>query len=212
MTQHPRFLLFAVIVILFGWAAQRRQAEWKSRFNSDDRLSDPSDLTPETTHQVSFFDQWCHKHDVYPFDCWTDAGYDPTRSKLPRDIQIVCAMSYGKSDIENGGFHQFFHNNTGCFAPEMIEWCERANLPDAANVIRHAMKKLFVGEYPRSQEERIRLLEKVAPSNDPRSFHYFRELDERFYQLLSEGTDFDFATDRWLRETCGINQLDDPPY
>lgn len=162
---------------------------------------------------VPFHDEWRRIHNVYPFECWSDEGYNPDLSDVPRDIQIFAAMDYGTSDINNGGFHQFFHNSTGMFAPEMVEWCNRAGLEDVAEVIRDAMDKLVDGEYPRSRAKRVQTLRRLLPAKTRVGFEGpFDELNNKFYFLLSNnGSRYDDAANRWLRETCGISDLDDPP-
>src|SRR5437867_797140 len=81
------------------------------------------------------YSRWLLINNVHPFPCWGETGYDPTKSGVPRDIQLLWAMSYGTSDIYNGGFHQFFSNWTGILAPEMIEWCKRAGFEKTAGII-----------------------------------------------------------------------------
>ncbi len=98
------------------------------------RLISKLEKLPVDTHP--FYSRWCLMNDLDPFSCWTDDGYDPSLSNCPRDIQLLIATDYGKSDIENGGFHQFFSNPTGVLAPEMIEWFERAGLAESASVLR----------------------------------------------------------------------------
>jgi len=167
---------------------------------------------PFADYKPPFHDEWRREHDVYPFDCWTDDGYDPSLSDVPRDIQLLSGMDYGKSDIDNGGFHQFFHNGTGVFAPEMVEWCERSGLDDVAEVIRNAMSTLTDGEYPRSREGRHRALARFPMQGHREQWDPFYQLDEKFYASLSNNASrYDDTANKWLRETCGITQLDDPP-
>jgi Domain of unknown function (DUF4375) len=188
-----------------GIATQEEHAlamKWSEEYIASNAQGD---VTP-------FHEQWRAQHDVYPFECWTDDGYDPTRSPIPRDIQLLSAMDYGKSDIDNGGFHQFFNNGTGVFALEMVEWCDRSGLNDVADVIRCAMKTLTVSAYPRSQEHRQRMLAQFPIDGDREQWDPFCRLDDKFDELLSNnGARYDDAADRWLRETCGIAQLDDRP-
>lgn len=121
-------------------------------------------------------------------------------------------MGYGKSDIDNGGFHQFFHNSTGVFAPEMVQWCLRSGLGDVADVIRQAMSTLTAGEYPRSREGRLLALSRFPVLGNREQWDPFYRLDEEFYALLSNnGSRYDDAANTWLRKTCDITQLDDPP-
>ncbi len=186
-----------------------------------DRLIEELDALPATSW--SFHDRWTRVYETWEFDGWTDEGYDASKVSLPRDIQILSAVQYGISDICNGGLHQFFGNGTGVFAPEMVEWFDRAGMPAAADIMRLALTK-FGGAYSRSQEQRcafldsFRLEAECVDSDRPRSdWDPFYELDDRFYDCLSGGSvnpfdaAFTAAADRWLRETCGIRKLSDPP-
>ncbi|OAI57940.1 hypothetical protein AYO47_00160 [Planctomyces sp. SCGC AG-212-M04] len=183
---------------------------------SDDErrpLIEQLDGMPGTKERFFYF--WTRVHDTWNFGGWSDSGYDPSKVNLPRDIQLLGAVEYGVSDIENGGLHQFFHNGTGVFAPEMIEWFDRAGMPACAEVMRKAVAK-FGPEFPRSQEARQTFLGtfkgESRKERDP-----FHELDEPFYDALigpgrlSDRTPFKIAADRWLHETCGITKLSDPP-
>ncbi|QDV87336.1 DMP19 family protein [Planctomycetes bacterium TBK1r] len=174
----------------------------------------------ELGYKPPFFEEWQRKHDVYPFECWTDDGYDPSRSNVARDLQLLAGMDCGKSDIDNGGFHQFFYNGTGVLAPEMVEWCERSGLDDVADVIRQAMSTLTDGDYPRSREDRLTALARFTVGGDRKHCDLFYQehcdpfdqLDEKFFALLSNnGTRYHDAANRWLCETCGITELADPP-
>ncbi|GAB5405100.1 MAG: hypothetical protein Aurels2KO_33310 [Aureliella sp.] len=153
-----------------------------------------------------FYSRWIRLNDVTPFHCWTDDGYDETLSEYPRDVQILAAMIYGHSDIENGGFLQFFTNSTGAFAPEMLEWLERSELDTAADVLREAMA-VFGETFPRSRGARLEFLSEFdgesRQQRDP-----FSQMDDAFYASLPYATHtFDRAADEWLRETCGIKRL-----
>lgn len=169
---------------------------------------------------IPFYHRWLLVQNVSPFEYWTDSEYDPALSDVPHDIQLLAAMSYGKSDIENGGFHQFFSNSTGVFAPEMIEWCERAGLHETAEVIREAVA-FFGDKFPRSREVRNRVLQEYPNrrESDDRDtipigqqvWDPFYSLSSRFYASLPyEEKVFDKAADRWLRDVCGITSLHDP--
>ena len=160
-------------------------------------------------YRPPFYERWMRKHEAYPYECWSDSGYDPTQSEFSRDVQLLAAMDYGKSDIDNGGFHQFFYNSTGVFAPEMVEWCERAGLDDVAALIRKAMATLTDGEYPRSREGRARALARFPALGAREQWDPFYQLDDEFYGLLSNnGSRYEEAANAWLRETCGVTSLD----
>jgi hypothetical protein len=170
------------------------------------RLIRELDQLPVRIHP--FYSRWICVHDIYPFDCWTDAGYDSTRSEIPRDIQLLWATSYGKSDIENGGFHQFFTNSTGVFAPEMIEWFNRADLAQTASVMQAAIAK-FGNAFPRARHAREEFLARFE-GDSQEEWDPFYALSDEFYDSLPSDR-FDAAADRWLRETCGIDRLEQSP-
>lgn len=73
-------------------------------------------------------------------------------------------------------------------------------------------KILAEDDYPRSQEGRIHLLDKFPMKGSREQWDPFWRLDEKFYELPSNnGARYDDAADQWLRETCGITRLEDPP-
>lgn len=168
-----------------------------------DALIDDLELAP--TDMRTFYERWLFVHDVEPFwDSWSDDGFDPSKSKFPRDVQLLAASDYGKSDIDNGGFHQFFRNGTGVFAPEMAEWFERSGQTDAAAVIRDAMH-VFGTDFPRSQDQRREFLGKFD-GNSREEWDPFCEVDDRFYAATDE---FENTANKWLREVCGVKRLRD---
>lgn len=156
-----------------------------------------------------FYERWRRIYDVGEFQCWTETGYDPSLSQWPRDIQLLGAMEYGVSDIDNGGLHQFFGNGTGTMAPEMAEWCERNDLQNIADILREAMA--IVGNpYPRSHSARDQILtdwiNEIGFQKGRRAWDPFQSLDSRFYESW-EAVSFNDAADRWLRDVCGIRSL-----
>jgi hypothetical protein len=161
-----------------------------------------ADLERMPVRIYPFHSRWMLINDIQPFECWREDGYDPSRSEVPRDIQLLWATSYGKSDIDNGGFHQFFTNSTGDFAPEMVEWFDRAGLKDTAEIVRTAMA-VFGDTYPRSQTARQQFLQ-TFEGESRAEWDPFAAMDEPFYDSLHV---FDEAADRWLRETCGVKNL-----
>ncbi|MFO1004250.1 MAG: DUF4375 domain-containing protein [Planctomycetaceae bacterium] len=160
---------------------------------------------------IPFYDRWIRIHDPWALECWTDNGYDPSLSKVPPDAHMIPSVMYGKSDIDNGGLHQFFANGTGVMAPEMQQWCERAGLPQTAEVLREAIA-VFGDEFPRSQEARQGFLMEYAKANEAKggrnSWNPFAELDDRFYKSTEQ---FDDTADRWLRDVCGVTSLHQAP-
>lgn len=156
-----------------------------------------------------FYERWERMYCVDVFHCWTEFEYDSTLSQWPRDIQLLWATDFGKSDIDNGGLHQFFGNGTGAVAPEMKEWLERSGFRRAAEVLKDAMS--FFGEpYPRSHAARYRMLgdriEEIGFERGRAVWDPFYELDDLFYEGLDDSL-YDPAADSWLQEVCGIRSL-----
>lgn len=170
------------------------------------RLINKLEDLPVKVH--SFSSRWMGIHAVRSPGAWDDEGFDHRRTQTPRDIELLAGVSYGVSDIYNGGLHQFFINGTGGMAPEMVEWFERADLQKSAAILKEAMA-VFGEAYPRSQEARNNFLEKF-PGDTREEWDPFDEMDGPFYESLNEdGKTFDDHADRWLRETCGIQSLHD---
>jgi hypothetical protein len=181
--------------------------------SGDERERLIAELEALPNKKTNFFYLWMTIHDAWQVDGWTEAGFDPSVVELPRDIQLLAAVEFGVVEIDNGGLGQFFSNETGGFAPEMIEWFDRAGLPEGAEVLRKAIAK-FGDNYPRSQLSRRKFLAKYerenAESPDP-----FVDLDGEIFEALEgkggKSTSYEAIADRWLRENCGITKLSDPP-
>ncbi len=154
-----------------------------------------------------FFHRWLIVQKISPFECWTDAGYDPSQSEIPRDIQLLAATYYGMNDIGNGGYDQFFSNSTGVFAPEMVEWFERADMKQSAEDMRRAMA-LFGSPFPRSQEERRKVLDRLRKETGESSYTFPIEKEgEKRNSWDEEMKIFEKNADRWLQEKYGITKL-----
>ena len=168
------------------------------------RLINKLEDMPENIIPFPF--RWLGIHAVRSPGGWDETGFDHRRTATPRDIELLSGTAYGVSDIENGGLHQFFGNGTGAMAPEMVEWFERAGLPESAEILKKAMK-VFGEPFPRSQETRIKVLERYEGQSREK-YDPFYELDGPFYDSMSQGgKTFDDYADRWLRKTCGIQSL-----
>jgi hypothetical protein len=155
-----------------------------------------------------FHSRWLLINNVYPAEAWDDDGFHPERCRWSRDVQLLWATSYGKADIDNGGFHQFSWNHTGAFAPEMHECLEKMGFNDAASAVKKAML-VFGRTYPRSQAARQRFLQAI-PGAQSEEGNPFRSLDEEFYAGFDRSVNsFNERADRWLRERCGITHLSD---
>ena len=149
-------------------------------------------------------------HDLVgdPFP-WSDEGFDPALSVLPKEMLYICACNFGMTDIENGGLHQFFTNDTGVFAPEMVEGFRLMDMPECAGVMERAIG-VFKGEYSRSQEARQTVVEKlVKDAGDWKKV--FDALDEELWKS-KDYKNFSKKADQFLKERYGIKSAKDRPW
>lgn len=169
-----------------------------------DSLIDELEATPE--YMRSFCERWFYIHWSYAEyeKCWSSKGFDPSKSTFSRHVLLLAAARYGKSDIENGGFHQFFSNHTGTYAPEMVEWFENVSLMRVAFSVRQAME-VFGTAFPRSQGVRQRFLW-ICDGEEYKPWNPFGEFDDMFYDAMDDDA-YSLAADHWLRTTCGIQKL-----
>ncbi len=135
--------------------------------------------------------------------CWTYDGFDPTRSKLPRDILLLRAADFGSSIIDNAGFWEFFREDIGVIAPEMLEWFERAGLSDKAEMMRWAMA-LYGQIYPRDFKARNQILSKLEGSF-PGEIDVFAPLERNGFSIHCNR--FDDAANIWIRDVCNVTRL-----
>jgi hypothetical protein len=155
-----------------------------------------------------FYHRWMLIHDVSPNESWNADGFHPERCPWPRDVQLLWATSYGKADIDNGGFHQFFSNNTGIMAPEVQECLERMDLHATADVVKNAML-VFGQPFPRARAQRLQFLDRFQ-GNRREDWNPFHVLDDPFYaSFKGRNRSFEERADKWLREQCGIEGLGD---
>jgi len=105
---------------------------------------------------------------------------------LPTYVQHLLATYWCQSEINNGGFDQFFFNSTGILAPEAEAGFRAMGLSEVADLLVEAIGR-FGGRYPREREERQIAMDSL-PSVGTRTFLYtgrrFADLDDRFYSLL----------------------------
>jgi uncharacterized protein DUF4375 len=113
-------------------------------------------------------------------------------SRAPTEAGLLLAAHWCRSEVSNGGLHQFFTNPTGVLAPEALEGLTVLRLGRAARVLRDAMA-FFGRRYPRVQAVRARKLARLQGDDEAESDPFAR-LDDKFFSA-TEG--FDDAADRY---------------
>ena len=117
---------------------------------------------------------------------------------LSSPVQHLLAAHWCQSEVNNGGFDQFFRNSAGVLAPEAEVAFRAIGLAQVAELLSEAMKRFGV-PYPRERDERQLAMEAI-PSDGSRAFggagRRFADLDDRFYKLLP-GSEFDKHADAY---------------
>ena len=115
--------------------------------------------------------------------------------------RTLFAAHWLKSEVDNGGFYQFYWNTTGILAPEAADAFVTIGMSASAQVIRQSIA-WFPSPYPRDRSRRIALLDRYAAENPGRR-HPFDLLDERFYELVeSEVGGFVEAANEFARQSA----------
>lgn len=110
--------------------------------------------------------------------------------------RILFAAHWCQSEINNGGFAQFFSNSTGVLAPEGVAAFLALGMPKTAETIQKAMN-VFGSAYPREREEREDALEACWNAVDEED-DLFESLDQNFFRLVeSENGGFREAADAY---------------
>ena len=94
-------------------------------------------------------------------------------NKYPVHVRHLLATHWCQSEIENGGFHQFFLNPTGVLAPEAMDGFHALGLDGVARILDTAMQRLSA-KYERDRDRREAHL----------AGRCFDDLDKLFYHQL----------------------------
>lgn len=102
---------------------------------------------------------------------------DPRLERLTPGQRALYALHWTRSEVGNGGFHQYLHNPTGMLAGEASQGAGLIGALEIGDVLRELHGLFPGGEVPAQQGERIAFLERVDRSE-------LDQHDERFYELL----------------------------
>jgi uncharacterized protein DUF4375 len=115
----------------------------------------------------------------------------------PETARVLFAAHWCQSEICNGGFDQFFSNDTGVLAPEGVEAFRKIGMPQIAALIEQAMSALGPA-YPRDRGEREDAIDTAWDACGNRESGPFGHLDELFFVLIeTENDGFRAAADAY---------------
>lgn len=98
---------------------------------------------------------------------------------VSRTVVNLFAAHWCQSEVNNGGFHQFFYNTTGLLAPEAVEGFSAIGLLEWSALLSEAMG-YFATPYPRERATRLNRLP-MADGRKRAEWDPFVALDDRFY-------------------------------
>lgn len=107
---------------------------------------------------------------------------DPRLEEATPGQRALYALHWTRSEVENGGFHQFFYNPTGMLGDEALAGAERIGAAEIAVVIREALSIFpdgLIEDNVRRQDYMEDLSKKQVAT--------LGKLDDRFYALMGPG-------------------------
>ena len=109
---------------------------------------------------------------------------DPRLAELTPGQRALYALHWARSEIGNGGFHQYLYNSTGVLANEAQLGAELIAAAEFAELFREVRTLLFGDAFPEEQAGRIGVLEGLSDE----ALERLEELTDRFYDVM-ESTD-----------------------
>jgi hypothetical protein len=101
----------------------------------------------------------------------------------PEAPRVLFAAHWCQSEIENGGFDQFFFNDTGVLAPEAIQAFQKIGMPKTSSLVEKAVS-YFGPIYPREWRQRQTVVKAIWKQVGERKNSPFNKLDNPFDDLF----------------------------
>jgi len=105
---------------------------------------------------------------------------DPRLDELTPGQRALYALHWARSEIGNGGLHQFFYNSTGMLADETLRGAELVGATKVAELFREVRTLVFGDSFLEDQRGRIDVLEGLSEE----TLAKLEELTDRFYDLM----------------------------
>jgi hypothetical protein len=108
---------------------------------------------------------------------------DPRLQQATAGQRALYALHWLWSEVNNGGFHQYFWNPTGMLADQALQGARRLGAAAYAELVAEAITTVFGGaDVPQDQSSRRRALEEMTSEQR----HRLDAVDRRFCALLEE--------------------------
>lgn len=105
---------------------------------------------------------------------------DPRLAALTPGQRALYALHWTRSEIDNGGFHQYLHNSTGMLANEALRGVELIDATEFADLFRDVRSLLSGDGFVEDRDRRVALLEGLSDE----ALVELDRLTERFYSLM----------------------------
>jgi Domain of unknown function (DUF4375) len=105
---------------------------------------------------------------------------DPRLDDLTPGQRALYALYWARSEIDNGGFHQYLYNPTGRLANEALRGAELIGATEFATLFREVRTLLFGDTFPQDQGRRTVVLEGLSEE----ALERLEVLTGRFYDLM----------------------------
>jgi Domain of unknown function (DUF4375) len=105
---------------------------------------------------------------------------DPRLDELTPGQRALYALHWARSEIGNGGFHQYLYNSTGMLANEALRGAGLIGATDFAELFREVRTLVFGNTFIEDQSRRIDVLEGLSEE----ALAKLEELTDRFYELM----------------------------
>ena len=105
---------------------------------------------------------------------------DPRLHELTPGQRALYTLHWARSEIGNGGFHQYLYNSTGMLANEALLGAELIGATVFAELFREVRRLVFGNTFSEDQRRRIEVLEGLSAE----ALAKLEELTDRFYDLM----------------------------
>jgi Domain of unknown function (DUF4375) len=113
---------------------------------------------------------------------------DPRLDELTPGQRALYALHWARSEVGNGGFHQFLYNSTGMLANEALRGAELIGATEFAELLCE-VRTLFGDTFIEDQGRRMEVLEGLSDE----ALGRLEELTDRFYDLMGSADESTLA-------------------
>ncbi len=103
--------------------------------------------------------------------------YREEMEKLNSSQRVLLIIESLQSEINNGGFHQYYWNSSGDYAMETVNALNQIGAVKTAEIVKKANDQFPNGIVPQDRDKREEILDKI----DEKSSEYWSTLDNIFY-------------------------------